>query len=148
LREAFPEAAPYRYVIFDRDSKFDAEVITFLKATGLEVKRTSVQAPWQNGTAERWMGSCRREILDHVIVLDEPHLQRLMRDYVSYHHLDRLHDSLEKDAPDKRAIEPKPSTKAVVISMPRLGGLHSSLFVARSSIGDNILNIPIDSSVD
>jgi hypothetical protein len=82
-----------------------------------------VQAQWQNGTAERWVGSCRREILDHVIVLDEPHLLRLMRDYVSYHHLDRLHDSLEKDAPNKRAIEPKPSTNAVVISMPRLGGL-------------------------
>jgi hypothetical protein len=49
LREAFPEAAPYRYVILDRDSKFDAEVIKFLKATGLGPKRTSVQAPWQNG---------------------------------------------------------------------------------------------------
>ena len=53
LREALPEAAPYRYVIFDRDSKFDADVITFLRATGLEEKRTRVQAPWQNGIAER-----------------------------------------------------------------------------------------------
>jgi putative transposase len=56
LREAFPEAAPYRYVILDRDSKFDADVIKFLKATGLKPKRTSVQAPWQNGVAERWVG--------------------------------------------------------------------------------------------
>jgi transposase InsO family protein len=71
LREAFPEAGPYRYVILDRDSKFDAGVITFLKATGLKPKRTSIQSPWQNGIAERWVGSCRREFLDHVIVLDE-----------------------------------------------------------------------------
>jgi hypothetical protein len=62
LREAFPEASPYRYVILDRDAKFDATVITFLKATGLKPKRTSIQSPWQNGTAERWVGSCRREI--------------------------------------------------------------------------------------
>jgi putative transposase len=72
LREAFPEAGPYRYAIFDRDSTFNNEVVTFLKATGLEPKRTSVQAPWQNGIAERWVGSRRREILDHVIALNEP----------------------------------------------------------------------------
>jgi transposase InsO family protein len=71
LREAFPEAGPYRYVILDRDAKFDPTVITFLKATGLKPKRTSIQSPWQNGIAERWIGSCRREILDHVIALDE-----------------------------------------------------------------------------
>jgi transposase InsO family protein len=124
LREAFPEAGPYRYVILDRDSKFDADVITFLKATGLKPKRTSVQSPWQNGTAERWVGSCRREILDHVIALDERHLLRLMRDYVSYYHQDRVHDSLDKDTPHERAIEPKPAAGADVISIPRLGGLH------------------------
>jgi transposase len=124
LREAFPEAGPYRYVILDRDTKFDADVMTFLKATGLKPKRTSIQSPWQNGTAERWVGSCRREILDHVIALDERHLLRLMRDYVSYYHQDRVHDSLEKDTPDRRAIEPKPAASAKVTSMPRLGGLH------------------------
>ena len=97
LREAFPEASPYRYVILDHDSKFDADVIAFLRATGLEPKRTSVQAPWQNGIAERWVGSVLREILDHVIALNENHLRRLIRDYVNYHHDDRIHDALEKD---------------------------------------------------
>jgi len=111
-------------VILDRDAKFDATVITFLKATGLKPQRTSLQSPWQNGTAERWVGSCRREILDHVIALDERHMLRLMRDYVRYHHEDRIHDSLEKDTPDKRAIERKPAATAKVTSMPRLGGLH------------------------
>lgn len=71
LREASPETAPYRYVILDRNSRFDADVIAFLKAPGLQPKRTSVQAPWQNGIAERWVGSVRREILDHVIALND-----------------------------------------------------------------------------
>jgi transposase InsO family protein len=124
LREAFPEAGPYRYVIFDRDSTFNHEVITFLKATGLKPKRTSVQAPWQNGIAERWVGSCRREILDHVIALNEQHLRRLIRDYVNYHHEDRIHDGLSKDTPNGRPTEQKPSSKATVISFSRLGGLH------------------------
>ena len=124
LREAFPEAGPYRYAIFDRDSKFDAELTAFLKATGLKPKRTSIQAPWQNGIAERWVGSCRREILDHVIALNEQHLRRLIRDYVSYYHQDRIHDSLEKDTPHRRPVEQKPCANATLISIPRLGGLH------------------------
>lgn len=124
LRETFPDAGLYRYVILDRDSKFDANVMVFLKATGLKLKRTSVQAPWQNGIAERWVGSCRRETLDHVIALNEQHLRRLIRDYVDYHHEDRVHDSLEKDTPNKRPVEQKPSANATVISCPRLGGLH------------------------
>ena len=124
LRETFPEAAPYRYVILDRDSKFGKEVITFLKATGLQPKRTSIQSPWQNGLAERWVGSCRREILDHVIALNEEHLRRLIRGYVNYHHEDRIHDSLEKDTPNRRPVEQKPAADASVISLPRLGGLH------------------------
>ena len=124
LREAFPEPCPYRYVILDRDKKFDAQVTGFLTAAGLEPKRTSVRAPWQNGLAERWIGSCRREILDHVIALNEEHLRRILRDYVNYHHEDRLHDSLQKDTPNRRAVEQRPATISAVISMPRLGGLH------------------------
>jgi hypothetical protein len=115
-------------VILDRDSKFDATVITFLKATGLKAKRTCIQSPWQNGTAERWVGSCRREILDHVIALDERHLLRLMRDYVDYYQEDRIHESLSKDTPNGRATEQKPSSKATVISSARLGGLHHRYF--------------------
>jgi hypothetical protein len=124
LREAFPESGQYRYVIFDHDAKFNGDVIAFLKATGLKPKRTTIQAPWQNGTAERWIGSCRRELLDHVIPLNEPHLRRLMGEYVKYHHEDRIHDSLDKDAPNRRPAENRPSASAAVISSSRLGGLH------------------------
>ena len=93
-------------------------------STGLEPKRTTVQCPWQNGTAERWVGSCRREMLDHVIALDERHLLRLLRDYVDYYHHDRIHDALKKDTPNERPVKQRPASAAKVISSPRLGGLH------------------------
>ena len=78
----------------------------------------------QNGLAERWIASCRREILDHVIALNEEHLSRILREYIRYYHDDRLHDSLEKDAPNGRIVEPRPGGNAKVLSMARLGGLH------------------------
>jgi len=124
LREAFPDSTPYRYAILDRDTKFDAEVLSVLRSIGLKPKRTSRESPWQNGVAERWVGSCRRELLDHVIPLNERHLRRLLRDYIRYYHLDRTHDGLGKDTPDRRSIETKPSNGATVISLPRVGGLH------------------------
>ena len=124
LREAFPESAPYRYVIFDHDAESGVEILHFLKATGLQAKQTGIRSPWQNGIAERWVGSCRRELLDHIIALNEDHLRRLLRDYVRYYHQDRFHDSLEKDAPNRRRIESRPSSTATVFSTSRLGGLH------------------------
>ena len=124
LREALPEAAPYRYAILDHDSIFNGDVIAFLEATGLKAKRTSVRAPWQNGTAERWIGSCRREILDHIIPVNEEHLRRVIREYVCYHQTDRIHDSLSKDTPISRPIESKPTTGARLTAQARLGGLH------------------------
>ena len=124
LREAFPEPCRYRYLILDRDQKFDGEVLAFLRSAGVKAKRTSVRAPWQNGLAERWIGSCRREILDHVIALNEEHLRRILREYANYHQEDRLHDSLDKDTPYRRNVEPRPGVTVEVISMARLGGLH------------------------
>jgi putative transposase len=124
LREAFPEAGPYRYVILDRDAKFDAEVVALLQGTGLKPKRTTIRSPWQNGIAERWVGSCRRELLDHVIPLNEQHLRRLVRDYVGYHQEDRIHDALGKDTPNLRPVETKRYPEATVVSSTRLGGLH------------------------
>ena len=124
LRDAFPESCPYRYAILDRDGKFGADVINLLEASGMKPKRTSPSSPWQNGIAERWIGSCRREMLDHVIVLSDAHLRRLIRDYISYYHADRIHDSLNKDSPEKRGVSHKPDQSARLISFPRVGGLH------------------------
>jgi putative transposase len=70
------------------------------------------------------VGSIRRELLDQVIPLNERHLRRLLREYVNYHHEDRIHDSLQKDTPHRRSIEVRPSPTATVISHTRLGGLH------------------------
>ena len=69
-------------------------------------------------------GPYRCVILDQVIALNEQHLRRLIRDYVSYYHQDRIHDSLEKDTPNRRPIEQKPEPRASMISIPHLGGLH------------------------
>ena len=111
LREAFSEAASYRYVILDGDGKFDANVVSFLQGAGLTLKKTSVQSPWQNGIAERWVGSCRRELLDHVIPLHEQHLRRLVRDYGAYYQEDRIHDALGKDTPNLRPVEKNPQRR-------------------------------------
>ena len=73
-----------QYLILDRDGKFNGEVATMLEYLGSELIRTAYRSPWQNGVAERWVGSCRRELLDHVIVLNESHLRRLVRDYLKY----------------------------------------------------------------
>jgi putative transposase len=124
LRETFRESGRYRYVIFDRDAKFGDDVADFLTSAEVKPTRISPASPWQNGIAGRWIESCRRELLDHVIVLNDGHLRRLIRDYVSYYHADRIHDSLEKDAPAGRAVSLKPDRSATVISLPRIGGLH------------------------
>jgi putative transposase len=83
--------------------------------------RTSFQSPWQNGIAERWVESCRRDLLGHVIALDEDHLKRLLRDYVRYYHEDRTHLALPKETPGGR---PRSVAQGRVISRARLDGLH------------------------
>jgi putative transposase len=79
LREAFPLSCPYRYVLFDRDANFGSEVVSFLESSDLQPVRTSFCGPWQNETAERWVGNARRELLDSIIPLNESHLRRLGR---------------------------------------------------------------------
>ena len=124
LREAFPFERRSRYLVLDRDSIFSAEVSGVLERMEVRPVRTSFQSPWQNGVAERWVGTCRRELLDHVIVLNEEHLLRLLREFLAYYHSDRTHLSLGKDPPTTRAVCPQSSPHATVASLPRVGGLH------------------------
>jgi putative transposase len=91
LREAFPEDRAPQYLVLDHDGKFSRKVAAMLKCLASELIRTAYHSPWQNGVAERWVGSYRRELLDHVIVLSEPHLRRLVREYMRYYHEDRVH---------------------------------------------------------
>ena len=85
LRDSFPYDTAPKYLIFDRDSIFSAAVVEFIKAMGTKPVRISYRSPWQNGTAERWILSCRRELLEHVVVFGERHLVRLVRDYLRYY---------------------------------------------------------------
>ena len=124
LREAFPLPCPYRYVLFDHDSKFGSEVLQFLNSSALKPLRTSIQSPWQNGVAERWVGSVRRELFDHIIPLNEYHLRRFGRDYLAYYHQDRTHIGLNKHTPAERAVEKLSRFRTRIVSSPRLGGLH------------------------
>jgi len=123
LREAFPESTDDQYLIFDRDTKFSAEVYQFLDSAGVSAIRTSYRSPWQNGVAERWVRSFRNDLLDHVIVLHEAHLRRLARDYLGYYHADRTHDGLDKDTPRGRPPSIRNPGEQLA-SHPRLGGLH------------------------
>jgi hypothetical protein len=83
--------------------------------------RTSFQSPWQNGIAERWVESCRRDLLDHVIAFNERHLKRLLSDYVRYYHEDLTHLGLRKETPAGRV---RSTDRGTVVSQARLGGLH------------------------
>jgi putative transposase len=95
-----------------------------IKSFDIEPRRTSFQSPWQNGVAERFVGNCRRDLLDHVIVLNERHLKRLITDYIRYYHQDRTHLGLAKQTPAGREATSRTNPAAKVASMPRLGGLH------------------------
>jgi transposase InsO family protein len=121
LREAFPfESAP-RFLISDRDAKYGCEVPIAIRSLKMDPVRTSFESPWQNGIAERWVGSCRRDLLDHIIAIDERHLKRLVSEYIRHYHEDRTHLGLEKGTPNgrNRAI-----ASGRVLSRERLGGLH------------------------
>ena len=80
------------------------------------------KSPWQNPYVERWIGSIRRECLDHMIILNEEHLRGVLSEYLRYYHDDRCHLALDRNAPNRREVEPRGSGR--VVSEPRVGGLH------------------------
>ena len=121
LREAFPYNLAPRFLIFDRDAKFSLEIAIAVRSLEVSPVRTSFESPWQNGVAERWIESCRHDLLDHVIAVNEDHLKRLLSEYVRYYHEDRTHLGLGKQTPGNRS---RASRRGRVIALPRLGGLH------------------------
>jgi transposase InsO family protein len=123
LREAFPGESAPGYLIYDNDSIFSDKVTEAIEYLAMQPKRTAYRSPWQNGVAERWVGSARRELLDHVIAFNEQHLRRLLRDYVAYYNAERVHTQLQ-DAPAGRPTQTRPSPDAKVVGLQRVGGLH------------------------
>ena len=109
-----------RYLIRDRDRSYGEVFVRRVRAMGIRDRPTSPRSPWQNGYAERLIGSIRRECIDHVIVFGECHLRHLLRSYLNYYNETRTHLSLDKDAPVPRAIQ----TVGHISARPVLGGLH------------------------
>ena len=112
------EQAP-RYLIRDRDRAYGEVFIRRLRSMGIR-DRPTPRSPWQNGYAERLIGSIRRECLDHVVVFSERHLRHVLLSYMQYYNEVRTHLSLNKDAPAPRSVQ----TAGHILCRPILGGLH------------------------
>jgi putative transposase len=121
LCEAFPWAEAPRYLVRDRDHAFDAWANT---ATAMDIHelRTAPHLPWQNAYVKRFIGSVRRECLDHIIVCTERGLRRVLDAYVRYYQRSRTHLALDKDAPVSRAVAT--ASKGDIVAIPLVGGLH------------------------
>jgi transposase InsO family protein len=127
LREATGFGLQPRYIIRDNDKVYGGGVPSFLKSCGIEEVRTAFKSPWQNPYAERIIGTLRRELLNHIIPLNEQHLHRLLREYVdSYYHPVRTHSNLGHKPPSadlsikKRQLSPDTALESERI----LGGLY------------------------
>jgi transposase InsO family protein len=125
LREATPFDQRPRYLVRDRDSKYGSAFTRVAAATGIEEVRTAYRAPRQNAVCERFLGSVRRECLDHVLVLGEAHLRRILREYVAYFNTARPHQGLQQRIPAPATLCALRSEEGgPVRAVPVLGGLH------------------------
>ncbi len=120
ITEAFPWDMAPGYMIRDRDRIYGTVVTRRLRAMGIRDKPIAPASPWQNGFAERLIGSIRRECLDHIIVLGEVHLRRILKSYARYYNETRTHLALDKDAPLSRTVK----RAGRILCRPILGGLH------------------------
>ena len=120
ITDAFPWNEAPDHLIRDRDASYGHAVSRRLTAMAIRDHPTAPRSPWQNGHAERLIGSIRRECLDHVVVFGEAHLRRMLAAYTSYYNELRTHLALDKDSPAHRPIQ----RLGRIIERPILGGLH------------------------
>jgi putative transposase len=120
--DAFPDDSAPSFLLRDRDSVYGHVFRQRVKGMGVGEVLTAPHSPWQNPFAERLIGSIRRECLDHVLVLSERHLRRILARYFTYYHQARTHLALDKDAPDIRPIELPEAGR--ILQIPEVGGLH------------------------
>jgi transposase InsO family protein len=122
IAEAFPWDSGPRYLLHDRDCIYGAAFHQRVAEMGIREVVTAPRCLWQNAYIERFIGSLRRECLDHIIIFNESSLRRILKAYFDYYEHSRTHLALEKDAPESRAIQlPELGT---VIELPQVGGLH------------------------
>jgi putative transposase len=122
LVESFPDETAHTYLLRDRDAIYGDVFVRRLKGLGMSEVLIAPRAPWQNPFAERVIGSIRRECLDHVFVINERHLRRLLRRYVAYYNATRPHQSLCNDSPYQREVQTPAAGR--IVALPQVGGLH------------------------
>ena len=122
LREAFPWDTAPKYLIRDRDAIYGGKVKSAIAFLGIEEVLTAPQSPWQNPFSERVIGTIRHDALDHMIILNEDHLRRIMPSFLDYYHTSRTHMSLDRDSPESRGVQK--AEEGTIISFPQVGGLH------------------------
>jgi len=128
LREATADGRGPEFLIRDNDAKFGVAFDAFAKAAGIDVKRTPRRAPRANAFCERFIGSLRRECLDHVLLLGVGHLGRVLREYAAFFNTHRPHQGLGQRVPTRDGGDPDRRSAADVASIPVLGGLHHAYF--------------------
>ncbi len=122
VREAFPFGATPRYLLHDNGSVFSSRFRNKLKSLGIESVKTAYRSPWQSPYVERVNGTLQRECLDHLIILNERHLRRILSEFIDYYTTTRPHLSINRNSPIPREIDPPSNGK--IVSTPILGGLH------------------------
>jgi len=120
ITDAFPWNEAPDHLIRDRDASYGDAVTRRLAAMGIRDHPTAPRSPWQNGQAERLIGSIRRECLDHIVVFGDAHLRRILAAYTGYYNELRTHLSLAKDSPNRRPVQ----RRGHLTARPILGGLH------------------------
>ena len=127
IKNAFPFNTEPRYLLHDRDSLYRAHFPRQVANMGIEEVITAPKSPWQNPICERVIGTLRRDCLNHCIILNDRHLERILREFIdNYYNTQRTHLSLAKDCPVPRAIDSPENGK--VVSLPILGGLHHKYY--------------------
>jgi len=120
ITEAFPWASAPAYLVRDNDRAYGQVFTARLRAMGIRDRPIAPRSPWQNGIAERLIGTLRRECLDQIIVFGEAHLRRVLSAYAAYYNRARPHLALQKDAPMRRSVQRVGS----IVAIPVLAGLH------------------------
>ena len=125
LREATPFGEAPAYLIRDKDAKYGPYFAAVARGSGIAVLRTPILAPRANAICERLLGSVRRECLDHILLIGEAHLRRVLREYARYFNRSRPHQGINQQVPDLQSSPDRPAgTTEGIISSPVLGGLH------------------------
>ena len=125
LTNAMPFGAQPKYLFRDNDGIYGRGVALLLKSRGIREVRTSLQSPWRSPYIERFIGTLRREFLNHVIVLNEGHVERLLKEFIEeYYHVARPHQGLNGEPPIPTESPPETDGPTNLVSIPILGGLH------------------------